>query len=110
MTKFIFIYHSPPAPADAPEWTDEQMQEEMGKWMAWGGRVGDAMVDLGDPLAGGTRVTSAGTSPSERQVTGYSMIEAADMAAALALVDGHPHLALPGAEIEVHEAQPIPGS
>ena len=110
MTKFMFIYHSPPAPADAPEWTPEQMQEEMGKWMAWAGRVGQGMLDFGAPLAGGTRVTSDGTSSSDRQVTGYSLIEADDMEAALALAEGHPHLAMPGAEIEVHEGQPVPGS
>jgi len=43
-------------------------------------------------------------------VVGYSIIEASDMDAAVSLAKGHPHLNMPGGcEIEVHEAQPIPG-
>ena len=68
------------------------------------------MVDFGTPLAGGVRVTTAGTSPSTREVAGYSIIEADDLDAALTLAQGHPHLNMPGGcEIEVHEAQAIPG-
>ena len=75
-----------------------------------GGRVGNGMVDFGTPLADGTKVTPSGSSASTNDVVGYSIIEAADMDAALALAQGHPHLTMPGGcEIEVHEAQPIPG-
>ena len=111
MAKFLFIYHAPPAPADAPEWSQEQMQEVMGQWMAWGGKVGDGLLDFGTPLGGGTRVTTEGTSPSTREVTGYSILEADSMDAVLGLAQDHPHLNMPGGcEIEVHEMQPIPGS
>jgi hypothetical protein len=110
MTKFVFIYHAPPMSADAPQPSPEQMEQVMQAWMAWAGKVGDGMVDFGTPLAGGTRVTPDGTSASDRQVAGYSIIEAADMDAALALAQDHPHLNMPGGcEIEVHEAQPVPG-
>jgi hypothetical protein len=41
---------------------------------------------------------------------GYSIIEAADVDAALDLARSHPHLNMPGGcEIEVHEARAIPG-
>ena len=110
MNKFVFVYHAPMTPADATPPDPEQMQEIMGRWMAWAGKVGDGMVDFGTPLANGVRVTAEGTSPSEREVAGYSIIEAADMDAALALAQAHPHLNMPGGcEIEVHEAQQIPG-
>ncbi|MGH3361769.1 MAG: YciI family protein [Nocardioides sp.] len=110
MSKFVFIYHAPPMPADAPAPSQEEMQGVMRAWNDWAGRVGDGMVDFGTPLDGGVRVTPDGNSASDRQVTGYSIIEVADMDAALALAKGHPHLAMPGGcEIEVHEAQPIPG-
>ena len=82
----------------------------MQEWMGWAERVGDGMVDFGTPLGGGVRVSPAGTSPSEREVSGYSIIEADDLEAALDLARNHPHLNMPGGcEIEVHEVQPIPG-
>jgi hypothetical protein len=68
------------------------------------------MIDFGTPLAGGTRVSPDGTSPSTREVVGYSLIEADDKEAALDLARKHPHLNMPGGcEIEVHEAQAVPG-
>lgn len=110
MSKFVFIYHAPATPAEATPPTPEQMQAVMGEWTAWAGRVGDGMVDFGTPLADGVRVTASGTGPSSRDVTGYTIIEAADRDAAVALAEAHPHLNMPGGcEIEVHEAQPIPG-
>jgi len=110
MSKYVFIYHAPTTPADAAPPSPEQMEAVMGEWNAWAGRVGDGMVDFGTPLAGGVRVTTDGTSPSTREVAGYSIIEADDLDAALALARTHPHLNMPGGcEIEVHEAQAVPG-
>jgi hypothetical protein len=110
MAKYVFIYHAPMTPADAAPPTPEQMEAVMGEWMAWAGKVGDGMVDFGTPLAGGVRVSTGGTSPSTREVVGYSIIEADNLDAALELAQGHPHLNMPGGcEIEVHEAQAIPG-
>jgi hypothetical protein len=111
MAKYLFIYHAPMSPADAAPPDPEQMAEVMGAWNAWAAAVGDDMVDFGAPLAGGVRVSADGsTSPSVREVTGYTLLEAADLDAALALAKDHPHLSMPGGcEIEVHEAQPVPG-
>ncbi len=110
MSTFVFIYHAPMTPEEAAPPSSEQMEGVMQAWNDWAGRVGDGMVDFGTPLAGGVRVTTAGTSPSEREVAGYSIIEADDMDAALELARNHPHLNMPGGcEIEVHEAQPVPG-
>jgi hypothetical protein len=110
MSKFLFVYHAPSTPAEAAPPSPEDMEAVMGQWNDWAARVGDGMVDFGTPLADGVRVTPDGTSPSERQVVGYSLIEAADQNAALDLAKNHPHLNMPGGcEIEIHEAQPIPG-
>ena len=110
MSKYVFVYHAPMTPADATPPSPEQMEAVMGEWMAWAGTVGEGMVDFGTPLADGVRVTPDGTSPSTREVSGYSIIEAASMDQALELARNHPHLNMPGGcEIEVHEAQPIPG-
>jgi hypothetical protein len=111
MTKFLFIYHAPMTPAEATPPTPEQMEAVMAEWTAWAGRVGTGLVDFGTPLGGSVRVAADGsTSPSTREVVGYSLIDAADMAGALELAKGHPHLNMPGGcEIEVHESLPIPG-
>jgi len=110
MAKYVFIYHAPMTPADAMPPTPEQMEAVMGQWNAWAAKVGDRMVDFGTPLAGGTRVTTSGTSPSTRDVAGYSILEADDLDGALDLARSHPHLNMPGGcEIEIHEAQAVPG-
>ncbi len=111
MTKFMFIYHAPPMPEGAPDMAPEDMQAVMQEWMTWSDKAGEHLLDFGAPMDHGVRVTSDGTSPSERQVSGYSMLEAADLDAALALASNHPHLNMPGGcEIEVHEVMPVPGS
>ncbi len=110
MSTYVFIYHAPTTPEEAAPPSPEQMEAIMGEWNAWAGKVGDGLVDFGNPLGGGVRVTTDGTSASTRDVTGYSIIEAGDLDAALALAKDHPHLNMPGGcEIEVHEVQPIPG-
>lgn len=109
MTKFLYIYHAPPLPPDTPERTPAEIEASMKPWFEWRERVGAGMVDFGTPSAGGVRVTPTGTTPSTLQVAGYSIIEAPDQEAAVALTTGHPHLAWPGGEIEVHELLAIPG-
>ena len=111
MGKYLLIYHAPMTPADAAPPDPEQMAAVMDQWNAWAAKVGDRMVDFGTPLAGGVRVSSDGTrTPSTREVAGYTLLEADSMDDALDLTNDHPHLSTPGgAEIEVHEALPVPG-
>ena len=111
MSKYVFIYHAPMTPAEAAPPSPDDMAAVMGEWNAWGAKVGDRLVDFGTPLANGVRVASDGsTSPSQREVAGYSILEADNLDAAVELAKVHPHLNMPGGcEIEVHEAQEIPG-
>jgi len=84
------------------------MQKGMEPWMAWAARCGSGLVDMGAPLAGGQKLSKSGSSDSDRQVVGYSILQAEDMAGAKALLSGHPHLEwADGCEIEVHEAMPM---
>jgi len=64
---------------------------------------------MGTPLAGGQKVTNGGTSPSDKGVVGYSILQAESMDAAVEMLKGHPHLEwTDGCEIEVHESMPMP--
>ena len=112
MAKFLVLYKST-VPADQlmAESTPEQMQEGMNAWMAWAGRCGDALVDMGSPLGTTAAVPAGSVSESDEQVSGFSVLEADSMATATALVEGHPHFMTPGAPtILVFEYLPVPGS
>ncbi|MEQ8470177.1 MAG: YciI family protein [Marinoscillum sp.] len=106
MKKFLVIYHAPQSVVEQmAQATPEQRAESMKPWMEWKEALGDKMLDLGAPLFGGQKLNPNGSvAPSQKEVTGYSMIQAGDMEEAKSLLEGHPHLAAGGCEIEVHEA------
>ena len=112
MKKFIVIYH---APADAMKQTAAMSKEEQAKgmeaWMDWAKKCGDKLVDLGAPLMNGQQLIPGGKSkPSDKNVSGYSILQAENMEQAKKLLQGHPHLAWNAdCSIEVHETMPLPG-
>lgn len=111
MKKFIVIYHAPAeAVAQMANANPEDMAEGMKPWMDWAAKCGEQLVDMGTPLMGGVKVLPDGTSEnSEREVTGYSVLQAEDMDDAKSLMEGHPHLAWTGGcAIEIHESMPLP--
>ena len=110
MKKYLVTYHAPAAAFEQmKDATPEQMKAGMEPWMKWAERCGEGLVDLGTPLGAGRRITAAGTSPSEREVAGYSILQAENPDAAQALLQDHPHLSwADGCEIEVHECQALP--
>jgi hypothetical protein len=112
MKKFIVIYHAPlEATKQAANSSPEEMKEGMKPWMAWAEKCGDGLIDMGTPLGNGQAVTSEGTAPSDKEVVGYSILQAEDMDGAVAMLKDHPHLKWnEGCAIEVHEALPLPGS
>lgn len=112
MKKFIITYH---APADAIEQSANSSPEETKKgmeaWMIWAKKCGDQLLDLGNPLMGGQKLNTNGSSEnSSRDVCGYSILAAENMEEAKSLLEGHPHLGWDrGCEIEVHESMSLPG-
>src|SRR5262249_18506478 len=106
MTKFLVLYRSPTTARDQlASATPEQAQAGMEAWMAWAGKAGDAVADLGAPLdeAG----TVGGGAPAD--VSAFPTPEAGRGAAAEELLRDHPHLHTPGGTIAVHEFPPTPG-
>jgi hypothetical protein len=99
MAKFIYLYTGgrPPEDADA----GRKLVQAWHDYIA--GLADHVDSDSGGPL--GAR-QSVGGGPASGAM-GYSVILADDLAHAVALTDGHPHLSLGGA-VEVIEVQPIP--
>jgi hypothetical protein len=101
MPKYVLAYHG----GSMPE-TDADASAVMAAWTAWFGTLGDAVVDMGNPTGPSTTLasdgsTSAGGGPNP--VTGYSLVTATDLDAAVSLVKGCPILSS-GGSVEVAEA------
>lgn len=106
MKKFLAIYHSAPeAMEQMANATKEQKEAGMAAWMDWKAKSGGAIVDFGAPLMGGTAIdASGGKSQSKKEVSGYSVVQAQDVAQAHALFNNHPHLSWhASATIEIHD-------
>jgi Ni/Co efflux regulator RcnB len=110
MKKFVVLYiAAQSAQAQMAESSPEAAQEGMKAWMEWAERAGDGIVDMGNPLGAGKEITATGTSDISTGVAGYGILQAEDLAGAQALLDGHPHLMMPGASIQVYESLDLPG-
>ncbi len=98
MANFVLIYHGGRMP-ESPEEGAVVMQA----WTTWFGQLGDALVDGGNPVSK-TRLIGEDGSVSDpaSTVSGYSVIKAESLDAAVALAKGCPVLS-GGASIEVAE-------
>jgi hypothetical protein len=108
MAKFMIMYRSTTSARDQmANATPEQMKAGMDAWMAWAGKAGDAVVDLGAPLAFASHAGEAASGTDD--VTGYSILQADSAAAVTGVLDGHPHLEMPGNSIDILELLSMPG-
>jgi hypothetical protein len=82
--------------------TEAEREAAMAAWGGWFQQLGSAIVDAGNPVGASTAVTANGDSQAASGLTGYSIVTAADLAAAAELVKGCPILANGGA-VEVYE-------
>ncbi len=99
MAKYIFVYHGGKAP-ESPE----EGEKVMKAWMDWFGALGEAVVDGGNPLGMSKTVSSGGVADDggANPAAGYSLVNAADMDAAVAMAKGCPMLG-DGGSVEVAE-------
>lgn len=103
MPKFVFAYHGGPS-----SMSQEEGANHMQQWMDWMEGLGDAVVDRG--LAVGPSKTAGpggvaddgGSNP----LSGYSVVEAPDMDAAVAMASNSPHVAI-GGTIEVAQSMDL---
>lgn len=101
MPKFMYIYHG----GGRPE-TPEEGERVMAAWMKWMEGMGDAIVDGGNPAGMSKTVTVSGVEDNggSNPVSGYTLVNAADMDAACEMAKGCPILEGGGGTIEVAEA------
>jgi hypothetical protein len=110
MPNYVVLYNAPVSAAAQMENNDPEMAAAaMQAWNDWSAKAGSGVVDLGTPLGEARRVAADGSSQSQTEVAGYSILQASDIDSAVALLEGHPHLQMPGATIDVHETMVIPG-
>jgi hypothetical protein len=109
MTKYLLLYRSDVSAQDQmANATPEEGQAGMDAWMTWAGKAGSAIVDMGSPVAPAGSV-GAGSSGGGGHIGGYSVLEAESVDELKGLLDGHPHLMMDGAAIEIHEFLALPG-
>ena len=100
MANYLLAYHGGGMPA-----TEEEGARLMAAWGEWMTGVGTAMVDGGNPVGQVATVASDGSMTpggGANPVTGYSIVSAESLDAAVALVAGCPILAS-GGSVEVCE-------
>jgi hypothetical protein len=100
MPKYIFAYHG----GGMPESEEEQAQH-MAAWGQWMGSLGASMVDPGAPTSIAKTVTQGGVADGggANPVSGYGLVEAADIDAAAEMAKGCPIVTLSGGSVEVAE-------
>ncbi len=100
MPDYIIAYHGGKKP-ESPE----EGAKHMAKWKAWIGGLGDTVVNPGTPLGKSKTVSSAGVSDDggSNPMSGFSIVKADSMDAALEIAKEDPFLEL-GGTIEVAEA------
>ena len=108
MAKFILIYKG--EATDTADMTEEEAAGVMAKWGAWMEKVGPALADVGTPFGPGTSIVDDGSIGTPLALSGYSIVEAGDLDAAVALADSHPYLSEGKGNyaVEVYELMPVP--
>lgn len=94
-------YHLTYRGGSTPE-TEEEGAAVMAAWNQWFGELGDAVVDGGNPLGPVRTLDAGGAVRDGGEVTGYSLITAADLSDAVTKAKGCPILN-DGGTVEVGE-------
>ena len=99
MPRYVFAYHG----GRKPE-TPEEGEKEMAKWGEWFAKMGDAVVDGGNPVGPSKTVTGHGVEDNggPNPLSGYTLVEAANIDDAVELAKGCPILT--HGTVEVAEA------
>ena len=105
MPKYVLAYHQNPGTEGGMPEGEAEMAEMMAAWQSWFGSIGEALVDGGNPIAVARTVATDGSvsDGATNGLTGYGIINAADIDAACEIAKGCPVLNNNG-NVEVAEA------
>ena len=106
MSKFMILYRAQASAREQMEnATPEQRRAGAEAWRAWASRVDYAIADLGTPLAHTTHIGPGAASTDG--VAGYTILQAGSAEEVETILDGNPHMTMPGASVEILEVIPI---
>ena len=104
MANFVLLYTGGSAGT-----TPAEREKTLQQWGAWFGKLGDKVVDAGNPFAAQSKNLSNGSThdgaAQNPPATGYSILKADSLNAATELAKGCPVL-LTGGKITVYEITP----
>ncbi|MBV1896853.1 MAG: hypothetical protein KUG70_10360 [Rhodobacteraceae bacterium] len=100
MAQYIFAYHG----GKTPE-TPQEGEKVMAAWTAWFEGMGTAMVQPGAPLGMSKTVKKSGVTDDggANPVSGYTVVNAVDMDAAVKMAKGCPMVVDNSGSVEVAE-------
>jgi hypothetical protein len=83
--------------------TEAEREAAMAAWGEWFGKLGAAVIAIGNPLGASTSVSASGSNGAAGSgITGYSVIAAESLDAAASLVTDCPIIAA-GGKVDVYE-------
>ncbi len=105
MPQYVIVYLG----GDQPS-TPEEGKQHMAKYMEWLSSLGDSAVSPANPFKNTSTVNPDGTviAGSTTTMSGYTVIKADSMDAALSIAKGCPFLEI-GGSLEVSELMQMPG-
>lgn len=114
MKNFLVTYLAPASVIDdwkktEPEKRKGAEEKMQGEWRKWMSDHAAMFVDKGAGVGKTKRVTGQGTSDTKNDIMLYAIVEAASHQAAAKTFEGHPHLQISQASIEVMEINSLHG-
>jgi len=100
MSTYVFVYRT-----TATDYSGGD-PDTIAAWSEWFQGISDHVVELGKPVF--TR-RAVGTAPGATQISGYSLVKAADLDEAVRLTEGCPVLSA-GGGVEVGELTDVPAT
>ena len=114
MKKFLVTYLAPASVIDDWKKTEPKQRKEaeekmQSEWKKWMGEHMSMFADKGAGVGKTKRVTAQGTNDARNDIMLYGIVDAESHEAAAKTFEGHPHLQIPQASIEIMEINPLHG-